>query len=441
MQQKRAYKKKHQVEKLADALAKELRTFPGKMSFRAAYLIKSLKKLIGELRFSLSKQELTKALGAVALLFGFSMSYEGQAQNFAAPLTSPFGLSDVDLVSFPTFVDLDTDGDLDLMLGEYYGNFRYFENTGDALNPAFGPAQINPFSIAIPGSVYTDVAAPTFADLDGDGDVDMLVGTSNYYSGTLVYYENRGTATAPLFDTAQVSPFGLTDTYFLAIPRFADLDADGDQDLLVGELYGNMQYFENTGSASTPQFAAPVGNPHGLTPSYIIASPSFADLDRDGDLDLLVGEFGGSINYYENTGSAAAPAFAAPLQNPFGISPGYYQAQVAAADLDGDGDADVLVAEYADSLLYYENTELNIGLDDTKQAHFQLFPNPTVDRIKIEGVSEGVSYEIRNMQGQRVKEGIYGNVPINVQALPAGQYTLRLREEDDVPLTQNFGKL
>ena len=83
-------------------------------------------------------------------------------------------------------------------------------------------------------------------------------------------------------------------------PTFADVDGDGDLDAFVGENSGNFFYFENTGSASSPNFATPVTNPFGLTDVGYISSPTFADIDNDGDLDLFSGGTPDGILYFEN---------------------------------------------------------------------------------------------------------------------------------------------
>ena len=97
-------------------------------------------------------------------------------------------------------------------------------------------------------------------------------------------------------------------------PTFTDIDGDGDLDLFIGDnINRDVYYFENTGTSNNPIFAAATTNPFGLTPpgqSYVY--PTFADIDNDGDKDLFVGrDF--SIDFYENTGTSAAPAFTAPL--------------------------------------------------------------------------------------------------------------------------------
>ena len=200
----------------------------------------------------------------------------------------------------------------------------------------------NPFNGVDVGAFST----PSFADLDGDGDLDAVVGEDD---GTLHYFENTGSAIAPAFTerTGAANPFNGVDVGFDSTPSFADLDGDGDLDAVVGELDGTLHYFENTGSAIAPAFTEHTGaaNPFNGVDVGDYSTPSFADLDGDGDLDAVVGEYDGTLHYFENTGSAIAPAFTerTGAANPFdGVDVGFYSTP-SFADLDGDGDLDAVV--------------------------------------------------------------------------------------------------
>ncbi|WP_013325558.1 beta strand repeat-containing protein [Gloeothece verrucosa] len=270
--------------------------------------------------------------------------------NFLSPLTNPFGFSDVGYVASPTFADIDGDGDLDVFVGNNYGDTFYYENTGSSSSPSFAAPVTNPFGLDNVG--YS--ASPTFADLDGDGDLDAFVGN---FKGDTFYYENTGTGSksSPNFVAPLINPFGLSDVGNVASPTFADLDGDGDLDAFVGNGYGDTFYYENTGSSSSPSFAAPLSNPFGLSDVGYFASLTFADLDGDGDLDAFVGNRDGDTFYYENTGSKSSPSFAAPLTNPFGLDNVGNAASPTLADLDGDGDLDAFVGNYNGDILYFEN--------------------------------------------------------------------------------------
>ena len=150
-------------------------------------LILRIKSLVSELTNVVSKPALAKILGATAFLFGISLTSQVSAQSFATPVANPFGLVSVTEWGAPAFADLDGDGDMDLLVGEYYGAIKYFENTGTSASPAFAAPQTNPFGL---DSTY-DFAFPTFADLDGDGDLDLLVGE---YYGNFQYFENLETS-------------------------------------------------------------------------------------------------------------------------------------------------------------------------------------------------------------------------------------------------------
>jgi hypothetical protein len=110
-------------------------------------------------------------------------------------------------------------------------------------------------------------------------------------------------AIAPLAFAAQTgaaNPFDGVDVGNLSTPSFADLDGDGDLDAVVGDINGILHYFENTGSAIAPAFTARTGaaNPFNGVDVGGLSVPGFADLDGDGDLDAIVGASNGPLHYF-----------------------------------------------------------------------------------------------------------------------------------------------
>jgi len=306
-------------------------------------LITKLKKLYHLLLSAFSQIKLKHVLSSAFLFLGLGLSNNVDAQSFTTPQQNPFGINPpTGYLFFPTFADIDADGDIDLFIGVTGGIIQFFENTGTSSSPAFTNPQTNPFGIT---STYY-YAVPVFVDIDNDGDLDLFVGE---YYGNIQFFENTGTDSAPAFASPQENPFGITSSSdnYISLPVFVDIDNDGDLDLFVGEYYGNIQFFENTGTDSAPAFANPQENPFGITATDYFAAPAFVDIDNDGDLDLFVGGYYyGNIQFFENTGTISAPAFANPQLNPFGITSTYYTSFPAFADIDNDGDLDLFVGGY-----------------------------------------------------------------------------------------------
>ena len=208
---------------------------------------------------------------------------------FDTPETNPFNLSNVGGNAAPTFVDIDDDGDLDAFVGTSNGNINYFENTGNASNPSFDTPETNPFNLSIMGAD----AAPTFVDIDNDGDLDAFVGDGTI---NINYFENTGSASNPSFSASQTNPFNLNSGSGLnVVHSFVDIDDDGDLDAFVGNSKGEILYFENTGNAMSPSFGTSQTNHFGLSKDGNYAAPAFVDIDNDGDFDAFVGNQAGNI--------------------------------------------------------------------------------------------------------------------------------------------------
>jgi hypothetical protein len=230
------------------------------------------------------------------------------AATFAAPVMNPFGLSNQGDYASTSFVDLDGDGDQDAVIGTSTSGIKYFQNTGTASSPSFAAPVNNPYNLG--GGAVGSKLSPVFADIDNDGDQDALIGNK---VGNLQYYQNTGTSTAPNFTTLTANPFGLgaVGGGGWASPDFADLDGDGDLDLFVGR-YTNTDspvFFRNTGSASAPAFSAAITSPFNQAQQGDYSgSPDWVDIDADGDLDYFWGTYNPTIRYLQNTGAVnAAP--------------------------------------------------------------------------------------------------------------------------------------
>jgi len=140
-----------------------------------------------------------------------------------------------------------------------------YKNNGSAASASFGAMQANPFGLTGQYTMFKAVA-----DIDGDGDMDILASAQDYstYTNQFLYFENTGTAQNPSFGTPQINPWGLASpaTAYILVSELVDLDNDGDFDLLAKDAYyGNFFYYRNNGSDSNPSFGVVQANPFGLT--------------------------------------------------------------------------------------------------------------------------------------------------------------------------------
>lgn len=306
--------------------------------------------------------------GFISNLTGDTLFFKniGGSDNpiFAAPVTDPFGLNNPDFMENVTFVDVDTDGDFDVFAGSYYGDTIFLKNVGAPNNPSFSASQTNPFGLS---SVGRYSASPTFIDIDGDGDLDVLIGKGHYTSdGTLRFFRNIGTPNNPHFYFDSMTPFGLSYAGNYTHPTFADIDGDGKQDAFIGNSHGDSVYFHNVGVGIIPHFSyTSSGSSLGLISSSYLSDPTFVDIDGDGDLDFFVGfggysypegNNGGNIFFSKNIGTAQNPIYEPSMINPFGLSDVGKFASPTFVDIDNDRDLDAFIGNELGNTIFLENT-------------------------------------------------------------------------------------
>jgi len=308
----------------------------------------------------------------------------------------------------PVLFDYNNDGLMDIVVGNfgyldssYYGTamnlycdyraqLALLENTGTASQPAFKLINRNFANLPsyFPQGEKPFAAVPAFADLDGDGDKDMLVGNDE---GTLFYFENTAS-------TGEHANFDFVDGNYQNIdagsysaPQLFDLDGDGLTDLLVGKRNGTISFYQNTGNISNPSFTlitdslggVNVRNPNLSNFGYCI--PHFYR-DNSGNIHLFAGSEFGEIYYYDNIQNNLAGQFNLVMKNYLWIDDGLRSA-VAIGNLSNDNFPDMIVGNYSGGLTFYNGTTPPpaIVLNNADQnLGIKVYPNPAKETLTIE---------------------------------------------------------
>ncbi|EDQ85802.1 uncharacterized protein MONBRDRAFT_28819 [Monosiga brevicollis MX1] len=232
-------------------------------------------------------------------------------------------------------VDLDGDGDLDVVSASVHDNtIAWYRNDIDS-GQGFSAGLIVSNTAGGPWAVQA-------ADLDGDGDQDLI--SANFYNGTVSWYTNHrlGTSTPPSF-----SSHILGDGAYGAISALVgDLDSDGLPDIVVGCAYTRyILWYRNLGQG-TFDMAQRIP-----TAAFGTNAVRAWDVDNDGDLDLLgASTYGDQLSWYRNLGNGTFTEVVIDAAAD-GVR------DVMAADLDGDGVLELVAALREGQQLLYYNVE------------------------------------------------------------------------------------
>lgn len=243
--------------------------------------------------------------------------------------------TDVDSPQSVYTADLDGDGDMDILAASADDDkIAWYENTDG--KGAFGPQQVINTDTDSPRSVYA-------SDLDGDGDMDVV--SASIFDDKVAWYENTdGQGTFGPLKLISSAANGAVSVYT------ADLDGDNDMDILTALYTDNsVVWYENTdgkGDFGLPQVIT--------TEAALVAATYGSDLDGDGDIDVLsASTMDDKIAWYENTDGKGNYGPQQVINSNADMANSVYS-----SDLDGDGDLDVLSASFNDSkIAWYENMD------------------------------------------------------------------------------------
>ena len=224
-----------------------------------------------------------------------------------------------------------------------------------------------------------------YCDYDGDGSLDLIVGVGDWEDygwdntfdeqgrwtrgplhGYVYLIRNKGTSEKP--DYAKVEKITAggkpVDVYGMPSPNFADFDGDGDLDLICGEFVDSFTWFENKGTRTEPEYAAGrllMYEDAPIRMDLCMIVPVALDWDKDGDVDLVVGQEDGRVALVENTGKVAdgMPRFLPPQFFKQQADDVKFGALVTpySFDWDGDGDEDLICGNTAGYIGFIENLD------------------------------------------------------------------------------------
>ena len=364
-------------------------------------------------------------------------SFEFSQNNFLQDNTLDLGSG-----AYPSFIDYNNDGLKDLLIGNYgyfnNGNaisqLALFRNIGSQNDPNFELIDRdfgNLSSIALDTILNLAVSGlfPTFADLDNDNDIDMIVGDNN---GKIHYFKNNANIGENVeFELENVN-FSSIDIGQHSTPFLYDMNGDNLFDLIIGQLNGTLSYVPNTGTENNPVFttiendfgAISVNNDESL---YGFSTPYV--YEENGELQILVGSESGKIYHFQSVNMDLNTPFTLISDNFQGLSQGYNTA-VVYEDLTADGKRDLILGMKTGGILYFKNDSVSSNVKTYNNKNITVYPNPTNNILNINTEKE-VVLSIYSTLGQLVLvKKVNGSSAIDVSHLVPSYYLVSIQYED-----------
>jgi hypothetical protein len=380
--------------------------------------------------------------------------------NFQTPTQDLLfhNILDFGINSFPTFFDFDKDGKEDLFVGaeskldtsnyKLAGRIAHYKNISTINNLAF--ELVSSDFLNISAKKYAGVN-PHFTDVTGDGIADLIMGGNN---GKIVLYKNMATS-----NTVSPNFVWITDSFInidagnYSAPSSADINKDGKKDLVIGNEFGKLIYYEDTSTVIGVKAYNNVSNNLGMVnaggkANFLgYAAPTFTKVDNTRKEILLIGTGDGTIERYDS--------LYVPIYGPYVRTDSFYsliQTQFrsvpAVSDINGDGFYDMVVGSKMGGLKMYTQVKL---VDSTpivipngtnylarNNNMFSIYPNPATNIIQIQPLLTNYgafTFVLMNMAGQIIREQKYASSNLqqfSIANLQNGLYSYKIITQKSV---------
>lgn len=365
--------------------------------------------------------------------------------------------------SHPAFIDFNADGLMDLLVGSNgvyvdgvrKGGLYLYENVGTESSPAYELVDENYLDLQVLPEENGRLA-PAAGDLDGDGDVDLLIGNT---AGFYFYFENQAGAEEPVDFKNYVYPYQDLRPGSQVKPHLFDLNDDGLMDILSGErndnifedVLGGVNYFENIGTPGLPEFNndETAGNNTPVLGGIFTkdvgetatgeSSPFF--IKSDDKIYAVVGSRSGRVRLYDNITNNIYGLYnkaldSLPIKDPGNVS------TVALEDIDNDEFYELVVGNERGGLNFYNtpwSTHNPISTEEVNQESILISPNPFVEHISVSFPKSIIiqKIELMNLNGELVRSESFSplhqnHVQWSLQNLPSGVYIIKIYSETGV---------
>lgn len=317
----------------------------------------------------------------------------------------------------------------------YTSSLSLYHNIGSATNPIYKLidsdfAGISTLNLDLISNKPVLGIYPTFGDLDNDGDKDMIIGD---YFGNLHYFINTAGAGNPSTFVLSQPKYQSVDVGNFAAPQLIDLNRDGKLDMVIGKENGYFSYYQNSGTLTVPSFTKitdSLGRVSTLNPNFFRGNSTPCIVDVAGSYTMFSGSASGHIFKFGNIDGNLSGTFSRLDTNFLKINEGV-NTSVALSNINNDLFLDMIIGNQAGGVAFFEGKQPIISVEEfEKFSGITIYPNPTKEHVFINLETNSIqnaSVEVFDLLGntiltQQVNQQI---VKINTSNITQGIYLIK----------------